>query len=488
MRALLWLAVANETVLEKCDEERRKLAALGALVAMSAFLAAFAVTGSTVMFIGLPLAEALPLGISWGACIMALDRFLIISIRRQRTWLRTVALALPRISVAVVAGLVFAVSLLLSAFHTEVRAKAGENKQQALQQGRVALDHRFGEIPALEKQVLELSRAVPIAGSHLLSNSAFRAASEEAAKLHAQALAAEAQATCELDGTCGTHHVGPGSVYKAKMHHAEELERQAQAAEERENELRGAVLGEEASFSRSDAHSSVQERSTVQARLQALREKRKHGEERLEKEYAGTPGMLDRLDALFDLGYEHPVMGVFASLVALLLMLLDVSAALGKLALVLGEPGLYEQELAKHEQFVADRNDAQRLAELEAEKISAQSRCNIEGLRAAAQAERLAASRLVEEEELKNELWRSRRRQLVERVVGIEAELADRAIEVYRKRAAEEFDRNVQSALSETWTATEPARAARAAARAPSRTRRWPGRARRRRTSPRREE
>ncbi len=105
----LWLGCADESILDRCPRaERMRAAATGATVLVVAVLAALSAIVTAHQFLHVAVPGAVLLGAGWGTSIMALDRWLILSIRRQPTGWRTLALALPRVAVAVVAGLVIA--------------------------------------------------------------------------------------------------------------------------------------------------------------------------------------------------------------------------------------------------------------------------------------------------------------------------------------------------------------------------------------------
>ena len=93
-RLFLWLGCA--AILERCPRaERMRAAATGAGVLVVAVLAALSATVTAYQFLHVPVPGAVLLGAGWGAAIMALDRSMILSIRRQSTWWPTLALALP---------------------------------------------------------------------------------------------------------------------------------------------------------------------------------------------------------------------------------------------------------------------------------------------------------------------------------------------------------------------------------------------------------
>ena len=135
-RFFLWLGGADHESLEHCPAERTRIGALGGAVLTTALLAAVAGTVATHVWLHASLAVALCSGAFWGVSIMNLDRWLLLTIRRQSNAPRTIALALPRLLLALVVGLVLSQPLLLGIFHDEIAARAVQDRQAELAQAR----------------------------------------------------------------------------------------------------------------------------------------------------------------------------------------------------------------------------------------------------------------------------------------------------------------------------------------------------------------
>src|SRR6478672_126467 len=101
---MLWLSGADPDVLRHCERERGKMMAMGGTVATTSVLATIAATFTVHQFLHAPLLVALILGIGWGLAIMNLDRWLLMSIRRQDTPGKTILMAAPRIVLALLIG------------------------------------------------------------------------------------------------------------------------------------------------------------------------------------------------------------------------------------------------------------------------------------------------------------------------------------------------------------------------------------------------
>jgi len=420
MRLFLYLVGADEDVLERCPGERAKMAATGAVVATTGCLAAVAATFTVYQFMRTSLPVGLLAGGAWGLAIVTLDRWLIMSIRRQPKKRATFVFALPRIALAIVAGLVMATPIVLKVFEREVTTQAGEDKRQAYLEGKRHLDSKYSEIKQLESTSAGLVKAIATdeAGTALEQNPAYRGAAKEASKLRSEANAARASALCELDGGCGTGKVGDGPVYQRKKAYAAELEGRAAKAAAAQAGLRRRLLGEESQRSAEAGSSERQQLNQTEARLRLLRDEREEEENSLRHEYSRPIGLADRLDALSALSRSHPSVANWSRLVTLLLLFFDTAPALGKTFMAMGEPTLYERELEGHERAISQKGEQSRTAELDAHSLEA-------GI-------------AVDEARLKRELWQREMQGIVSRKVAVESEMASLYISEWERHVREQ--------------------------------------------------
>ncbi len=78
----------------------------------------------------LALATAIVFAVAWALAIMSLDRWLVVSLVRQRNKLNYLLLALPRVGLGVLFGLIISTPVTLQIFQPEI------NQEIALIQGR----------------------------------------------------------------------------------------------------------------------------------------------------------------------------------------------------------------------------------------------------------------------------------------------------------------------------------------------------------------
>jgi Domain of unknown function (DUF4407) len=406
MSLFLWAAGAEPEILTRCPGERRKLAALGALVLLTACAAMISATFTVHRFMRASLAPSLLAGLFWGIAILTVDRWMVMSTRRQSSRLQTIVHAAPRIGLAVVAGLIMGTTMNLKMFEREDLRTAGEDKQQEYLAGKRKIDARFSEIPSLERSVAQLVHRIATVetGSALETSPAYRIAHEEAQAREHEAETAESKALCELDGTCGTRHAGAGPVYARKEQAARNLAAQAATTNARAESLRTHLLTEQSSREAQATGEDTHELAELRERLAHERSERETEESALRREYTRPIGLADRLDALGVLAARHPSVAHWELLLTLLVLLLDVTPVLSKTLMALGDPTLYEGEQARYERTTKEENETWANAEVEAQREEAKI--------------------ATDEAELKRSLWKRELKVLVREKVAVEAEMA----------------------------------------------------------------
>lgn len=412
------MAGADEEVLARCPGERLKFVAMGGTVLATSVLATVSAAFTAAQFLHAPGLVAVLIGLAWGAAIMTLDRWLIMSIRRQSTALGTLVLAAPRVALAVVAGLVIAKPIVLRMFDDEVHAQAVRDKQDAFGRGKARLDRDFRDIPRLTATASSLERTLTTVdgGQVLVQSPEYQLASKQVQELDAHASQAQQRALCELDGTCGTSHDGAGPVYARKQAVARDLAAQTSRARERLGALRERLLGMEASKRQQATGFTQRHLDQVQALLANRRTQYEKGVVQLYAEYRHPVGLLDRIDALGALSDHHASTRNASLLVSLFLLMLDAAPAVGKALMVVGKRSLYEciqeeQETRAH-RAVITANRVQDEIEL-AEYNAVASRARAEHA-----AHEITAGAAVEEAKVRRQLEREVTRELLARAVA----------------------------------------------------------------------
>jgi hypothetical protein len=342
---LLWLAGADFSCLARCRSEQARLIAMGGAILSTSILAATAGTRALHEWLHMPLVAALCGGLFWGVSIMNLDRWVVLTLRRQATPPRTIALAAPRVLLAVVIGVVISGPLVLDVFHNEVTARALQDRQADLAKARAELEGQYSQIHVLGREQSEQQAAASASpvSSVLAGSKDFAALSAQLKEQQDELRSARQQAICELDGTCGTHHIGAGPAYRAKSEQANELSSQAAETESRLRSLEDTLVTEAKSDGKHNQDLAQARLEVVDSELATLRKQYDESEANLVARYGAPIGLLDRIQALGELSSEHPAMTMAELVLIMFVLLLDSIPVCFKTLTLMGDPTLYEQ-------------------------------------------------------------------------------------------------------------------------------------------------
>jgi hypothetical protein len=117
---LIWLSGVSREVLAQCRSERPKFIGLGAVILVTAGMAAVSLSFALVNALKAPLWAALIFALLWGLAIMSLDRLFVVSMHRYRNPLYYLVMAVPRLVMAVLLGFVISTPFVLQIFKPEI--------------------------------------------------------------------------------------------------------------------------------------------------------------------------------------------------------------------------------------------------------------------------------------------------------------------------------------------------------------------------------
>lgn len=412
---MLWLSGADERVLAECPTERRKFVATGGVVLMAAGFAVLAATFTLRDFLRVSAPLAVLVGIAWGVAIMNLDRWLLISIRRQRTPTLTVAMALPRLFLAVMVGLVVAQPLVLWVFGPEVEHQATRDKKAQLAADQTSLTAQSSDIGKLQAQRRELQETLAggATGATVSKDSQYRELSAKLAGEERRAHEAQAGVTCEIAGKCGSDERGEGPVTHRKQHVLEGIEaRVTSLSRQREGLIARLTAEERKTVGRHQGFASPQ-LTAVEAKLKVRERQLAEAQAEYVHESKSHPGLLDRVEALSHLTAKHESVRNIAWLLGLLILAIDSLPAFVKTIQSLGRPSLYEQVLDELESQAHAAVASQAEAMTDANQVRAETT-----VRAA---------------EARRDLELAARRELTEKTVAAQKEVAERFIAAWRQ-------------------------------------------------------
>lgn len=371
---LLWLSGVDRDTLRHCERERTKFVAMGGTVITTSAFAAVAATFTVHLYLYAPLFIAIVVGLLWGLAIMNLDRWLLISIRRQKTAARTVMMAVPRVVLALLIGILIAEPIVLRVFEDEITRQAKRDKRDAREESFEEVRQRFVAVPALKarQDALQAGLTGVDRGAALRESPEYRQAAAGLQRLEARAVRARRAALCELDGSCGTTKRGYGPAYDAKNAVAGQLGEQAAAARSQLDAIRNRLLAEEGRQQVKARDFDRQELERVRAQLRELRQDRRGEMREAREDFTPEIGLLDRMEALGNLTSEHPSMLWLRVILFLCILAVDTLPALAKVLMSLGEPSLYEKQQKQLEQSDSDTLALHVAAYRKANEIDAQ--------------------------------------------------------------------------------------------------------------------
>ena len=342
------LGGARADVLELAPGARPRFVAMGGVLLSTGGLAVLSAAFAVHMALGVWWPFALVAGLGWGFVVVNLDRMLVVGMAHDASPRRNLLLAVPRIALALVLGVVIATPLTLQVFAKEIDTEVLTMQAEAADRHRADLqaDERFAGLPALRDSVAADEAVVASGGRSdaALASLRERVTADQAAYDAAVGTARqlEAKAQCELDGTCGTGDAGTGEAYVQSRKAAD---RQARIVDDARAQLATATAAVAAAERRSadlaaanlDADRAEVTRLTAELdRLQAA----------FDAENEGSGGILARLEALDRLGDRNATLAAAQFMLSLLFMCVEILPVLMKLLLNVGPPSAYDRLVA----------------------------------------------------------------------------------------------------------------------------------------------
>lgn len=342
---LAGLAGARTDILAVAPGARSKFVALGGVLLSTGALAVLSMTFAVHMALGVWWPFALLVGLGWGAVVVNLDRMLLVGMAHDASLKRNLVLAVPRVGLALVLGVVIATPLTLQVFHKEIDTQVvalQAEKSDAYQQS-LAADSRFTGLPALREKVAAQQEIVATGGQSDPGLAVVHDQVAAAQAAHDTAVQTsrdlEARAQCELDGTCGTGEAGTGTAYQQARAAADA---QAAVVATTRSELDAALEAASAAEARSAQQASA-DLETDQAELTRLTAAQTRLQTAFDATNSGSGGILLRLEALDRLSDTNATLWAAQVMLSLLFMCVEILPVLMKLLLNFSPPSAYDR-------------------------------------------------------------------------------------------------------------------------------------------------
>ncbi|MFH8251324.1 DUF4407 domain-containing protein [Microbacterium sp. B2969] len=378
-RRLAILGGADGSVLDQVPTEQPRFVQMFFVIAGTALISAISMYFALTTGVRIVAWGALPLAIVWMLIIFNLDRFLTSTMRSTHSIGRLIGLAIPRIIMAAVIGIVVAEPLVLQVFHNDIAREVtatnlvqAQSDQDAVTSGpeKKALDAASERVSALESQ----AASGVVAGADTTSaatTSAQATVDDLTAKLAAQQQVidqARAMYQCELTGQGSGEVAGCTGVAGegASSTAAKDQLASAQAAYDdlaaKLTAAQAALADAQADGTANASASEAQNKKQAEDELPAAREQYKAAlaaydarAAEVASGNAGAVGLLSQISGLERLSAKEPTLAWAHWLIAILFFMIELLPVIVKVLTSWGPPSLYEQADALRRQVALDR-------------------------------------------------------------------------------------------------------------------------------------
>lgn len=379
LRRMAVLGGADNDVLDEVPEEQPRFVQMFFVLLGTALVSALSMMFALLTGVRVAIWLAAPLALVWGLIIFNLDRFLTSTMRSTRNIVRLLGLAVPRVIMAALIGIVVAEPLVLQVFQNDIAREVNStnvtqalNDQDAVAGGpeKQALDAASAQVSALENQ----AATGIVAGTS--STSAESAAAQQTVDQLTQQLAAQqgvidqarAVYQCELTGQgAGTVPGCTGVAGDGASSDAAQAQlAQAQAAYDglstQLQQAQATLTAANAAGTDAAASSAEQNKQQAEDQLPAARTQYEAAlaayNERSSSVAGGNAqavGLLSQITALERLSEREPTLRWAHWLIAALFFMIELLPVLVKVLTGFGGPSLYERAEKMRGQIALDR-------------------------------------------------------------------------------------------------------------------------------------
>ena len=396
---LALLGGGNTAILAQVPQERARFVQMAGVLLTTAAIAAISMMFALHDGVGSPLAIAVVGGLFWGAVILNLDRFLVLSMGVTRNRLQLAWMALPRLLLASVIALVISTPLVLRIFAPDINAQLAVLHQQKANQ---IAELAASSAPAREaNQVLAQINAdqATLAGklpntvtSPQLQNAQARVTKlqDKVKQAYQAEIAARESWQCQLYGqTCnGASGVaGNGPIAHADYNQYQQAVSVYDSAAAELESAQAAENAAQARVAKTESTLLAQLQTNAQSELPALQDQYLKLKREVQAQSAlasaannADTGILAQLQALSEVSAQNASLKTAQVTVFVLFFLIEILPVTVKFLLNMGPRSAYEA-IAEHQEEQAARLALMRLDEeryIEEEK--SRDRINVESL------------------------------------------------------------------------------------------------------------
>lgn len=297
------------------------------------------------------LPDAIPLAVAWGFAIMSLDRWLVVSLVRQSNKWNYLLLALPRVLLGVLFGLIISTPFTLQIFQPEIAQQITKIQQERADAyyARLATDPLTKKIRTDQAAVSNdeaIIRTNGGAAENPGQDSRVTTLKQQLTNAQTQASADYNQWQCQLYGSPGHCHPGNGPLSRAS--HERYLNDETQISQ-----LHEEITGQVKQIAANDQAGSAAAVANAKRDLPAARAKltADQGEQTglassFNQQNSSNAGLLLRLNALDQVAAGNGTLQAARWLLFLFFTAIECLPILVKVLLNLGKENTYEKALA----------------------------------------------------------------------------------------------------------------------------------------------
>lgn len=370
---------ADADVLEAVPEETSRFVQMFFVLAGTALVSALSMMFALITGVRISIWIAVPLALVWALIIFNLDRFLTSTMRSTRNVWKLVGLAIPRVFLAALIGVVVAEPLVLQAFQNDIAREINATNvvqaqadQDAVTNGpeKQALDAAAERVATLEEQA-----ATGIVEGTSSTSAETVAAQQTVDQLTAQlaeqqAVIDQARAVyqCELTGEgvgtvpgC-TGVTGEGASSQAAQAQLTQAQAGYDALAVQLQDATAELTAANAAGTDAAASSAAQNKQLASDQLPGARAQYESALAAYDARAAQVAdgnaeamGLLSQMSAMERLAEREPALAMAHWLIALLFFMIELLPVLVKVLTSYGEPSLYERADAMKRQVALDR-------------------------------------------------------------------------------------------------------------------------------------
>jgi len=378
-RRLAILGGADGVVLDEVPSETPRFVQMFFVLAGTALVSAISMMFALMTGVRAAAWFAVPLAILWALIIFNLDRFLTSTMRSTRNVWKLIGMAIPRVIMAAIIGMVVAEPLVLQIFHNDIAREVNatnlvqaQSDQDAVTSGpeKQALDAASERVSELESQ----AASGVVAGADTTSaatSSAQATVDDLTAKLAAQQTVidqARAIYQCELTGQ-GAGEVAGCTGVAGEGASSTAAKDQLAAAQASYDDLAAKLTTAQADLADAQAAgtadagaSEATNKKQAKDELPAAREQYQAAlaaynarAAEIAGGNAGATGLLSQISGLERLSQREPTLMWAHWLIAGLFFMIELLPVLVKVLTSYGDPTLYEKADALRKQVALDR-------------------------------------------------------------------------------------------------------------------------------------